>query len=123
MTPVLFLTARDAVSDRVEGLDLGANDYLVKPFSFDELLARIRAMTRKSAGAATSRFTCGDLVLDEAAHSVTRAGGEDRALGEGVRRAQLPHTQQGLRALARDDREQRLELRLGGRHERRRRST
>ena len=74
MTPVLFLTARDAVSDRVEGLDLGANDYLVKPFSFDELLARIRAMTRKSAGAATSRFTCGDLVLDEAAHSVTRAG-------------------------------------------------
>ena len=74
MTPVLFLTARDAVSDRVAGLDLGANDYLVKPFSFDELLARIRAMTRKSAGAATSAFTCGDLTLDEAAHSVTRAG-------------------------------------------------
>ena len=74
MTPVLFLTARDGVSDRVAGLDLGANDYLVKPFSFDELLARIRAMTRKSAGAATSAFTCGDLTLDEAAHSVTRAG-------------------------------------------------
>ena len=73
-TPVLFLTARDAVSDRVAGLDLGANDYLVKPFSFDELLARIRAMTRRSAGAATSAFTCGDLTLDEAAHSVTRAG-------------------------------------------------
>ena len=74
MTPVLFLTARDAVSDRVEGLDLGANDYLVKPFSFDELLARIRVMTRKSAGAATNVFTCGDLSLDEAAHTVTRAG-------------------------------------------------
>ena len=73
-TPVLFLTARDAVSDRVEGLDLGANDYLVKPFSFDELLARIRVMTRKSAGAATNVFTCGDLTLDEAAHTVTRAG-------------------------------------------------
>ena len=56
-TPVLFLTARDAVGDRVEGLDLGANDYLVKPFSFDELLARIRAMTRKSTGSATNIFT------------------------------------------------------------------
>lgn len=73
-TPVLFLTARDAVSDRVAGLDLGANDYLVKPFSFDELLARIRAMTRKSAGASTSVFTCGGLTLDEAAHTVTRDG-------------------------------------------------
>ncbi len=73
-TPVLFLTARDAVADRVEGLDLGANDYLVKPFAFDELLARIRAMTRKSAGAATSVFSCGGLVLDEAAHKVTRDG-------------------------------------------------
>ena len=73
-TPVLFLTARDAVSDRVAGLDLGANDYLIKPFSFDELLARIRAMTRRSVGASTSVFTCGDLTLDEAAHTVTRAG-------------------------------------------------
>lgn len=73
-TPVLFLTARDAVTDRVAGLDLGANDYLVKPFSFDELLARIRAMTRKSAGAVTSVFTCGGLTLDEAAHTVMRDG-------------------------------------------------
>ena len=46
MTPVLFLTARDSISDRVRGLDSGANDYLVKPFSFDELLARVRSMTR-----------------------------------------------------------------------------
>ena len=73
-TPVLFLTARDAVGDRVEGLDLGANDYLVKPFSFDELLARIRAMTRKSTGSVTNVFTCGDLSLDAASHRVTRAG-------------------------------------------------
>ena len=73
-TPVLFLTARDAVADRVAGLDLGANDYLIKPFSFDELLARLRAMTRKSAGSAVSVFTCGDLSLDEAAHRVTRGG-------------------------------------------------
>lgn len=73
-TPVLFLTARDAVGDRVAGLDLGANDYLVKPFSFDELLARIRAMTRKATGSATNVFTCGDLSLDSSAHRVTRAG-------------------------------------------------
>ena len=73
-TPVLFLTARDAVGDRVEGLDLGANDYLVKPFAFDELLARIRAMTRRAAGSSTNVFTCGDLVLDTAKHSVERAG-------------------------------------------------
>lgn len=73
-TPVLFLTARDAVGDRVEGLDLGANDYLVKPFAFDELLARIRAMTRRAAGSSTNVFTCGDLMLDTAKHSVQRAG-------------------------------------------------
>lgn len=73
-TPVLFLTARDAVEDRVSGLDLGANDYLTKPFSFDELLARIRAMTRRSGGTATSSYTCGDLTLDTASHTVTRAG-------------------------------------------------
>ena len=73
-TPVLFLTARDSVADRVKGLDLGADDYLVKPFSFDELLARIRAMTRKATGSATNVFTCGDLSLDSSGHRVTRAG-------------------------------------------------
>lgn len=81
-TPVLFLTARDAVSDRVQGLDIGGNDYLIKPFSFDELLARIRAMTRKKENAATSVYQCGDLVLDETAHSVQRNG---RALELSVR--------------------------------------
>ena len=74
MTPVLFLTARDAVSDRVEGLDLGANDYLIKPFAFDELLARIRAMTRNSAGSATNVFTCGDLTLNASTRQVERGG-------------------------------------------------
>ena len=73
-TPVLFLTARDSVADRVRGLDLGADDYLVKPFDFDELLARIRAMTRKHAGQRTNRFTAGDLVLDAETRRVTRAG-------------------------------------------------
>ncbi len=73
-TPVLFLTARDAVSDRVTGLDLGGDDYLIKPFSFDELLARLRVMTRKQTGAVTNVFTCGDLSLDASSHLVTRAG-------------------------------------------------
>ncbi len=79
-TPVLFLTARDSVSDRVKGLDLGADDYLIKPFDFDELLARIRAMTRKHAGQRTNRFTAGDLVLDAEQHRVTRGGAEVQLL-------------------------------------------
>ncbi|MCD8119665.1 MAG: response regulator transcription factor [Lachnospiraceae bacterium] len=70
--PVLFLTARDAIADRVQGLDAGANDYLVKPFSFEELSARIRALTRTSYGQATNLLTVADLVLDPAAHSVRR---------------------------------------------------
>ena len=72
--PVLFLTARDSVADRVEGLDLGADDYLVKPFAFEELLARIRAMTRKHAGSHTDILTVADLVLDTRGHTAARAG-------------------------------------------------
>ena len=78
-TPVLFLTARDSVADRVKGLDLGADDYLVKPFDFDELLARLRAMTRKHVGQRTNTLTVGDLTLDTAQRRVTR-GGEEIAL-------------------------------------------
>ena len=73
-TPVLFLTARDAIADRVRGLDSGANDYLVKPFAFEELLARIRAMTRLSFGAAESVLTVGDLTLNLATQEVRRGG-------------------------------------------------
>ena len=75
-TPVLFLTARDTVEDRVLGLDSGADDYLVKPFAFDELIARIRAMTRKSAGNSSNIFSVADLVMDTASHTVTRGGRE-----------------------------------------------
>lgn len=75
-TPVLFLTARDSVADRVKGLDLGADDYLVKPFDFDELLARIRVMTRKHAGQRKNQFVVGDLVLDVERRRVTRGGAE-----------------------------------------------
>ncbi len=70
---ILFLSARDTVSDRVAGLDAGAEDYLVKPFAFPELLARVRALLRRGPGDAPT-LSVDDLVLDPAAHSVTRAG-------------------------------------------------
>ncbi|MBR3706132.1 MAG: response regulator transcription factor [Firmicutes bacterium] len=73
-TPVLFLTARDTVDDKVKGLDLGANDYLVKPFSFEELMARVRAMTRKTATSNSPVYTIADLSLDTNTHAVTRGG-------------------------------------------------
>lgn len=71
-TPVLFLTARDAISDRVKGLDSGANDYLVKPFSFEELTARLRALTRSVFGMASNIISVSDLTIDTAAHEVKR---------------------------------------------------
>ena len=74
-TPVLFLTARDSVSDRVKGLDRGANDYLVKPFSFEELSARLRAMMR-TFGASSNVLCIGDLSMDCSAHTVARNGME-----------------------------------------------
>jgi len=72
--PVLMLTARDGVGDRVRGLDAGADDYLVKPFAFDELLARLRALFRRDPMVRPPVVTVGDVVLDPAAHTVTRAG-------------------------------------------------
>ena len=74
--PVLFLTARDSVTDRVKGLDSGANDYLIKPFSFDELMARLRAMTRNSFGTVNNVLSIADLTMDCAAHAVRRSGYE-----------------------------------------------
>lgn len=75
-TPVLFLTARDSIADRVRGLDLGGDDYLVKPFDFAELLARIRAMTRKRVGQRSNCFTVGDLTLDTERRQASRGGVE-----------------------------------------------
>ncbi len=78
-TPVLMLTARDAVADRVAGLEAGADDYLVKPFALEELLARLRALLRRSgwqAGAGDGPLRCGDLELDPVAHEVRRGGTE-----------------------------------------------
>lgn len=73
-TPVLILTARDALSDRIKGLDAGADDYLVKPFALAELLARLRALIRRSAGQADSVISIGSVVLDMRARTVTRHG-------------------------------------------------
>lgn len=74
-TPVLFLTARDSIEDRVEGLDMGASDYLVKPFAFQELLARIRVLTRVKAQDTTgSTYSIADLTLNTATRLVTRGG-------------------------------------------------
>lgn len=72
--PAIFLTARGAVNDRVEGLDAGADDYLVKPFSFAELLARIRVVLRRGGDAVPAVLRVADLVLDPVAHTVERAG-------------------------------------------------
>ncbi len=76
LTPVLLLTAKDGIADRVEGLDSGADDYLVKPFAFEELLARIRVMIRRQPSVETSsnRLELGDLSLDVKTHVVCRAG-------------------------------------------------
>ena len=72
--PVLILTARDAVADRVAGLDAGADDYMVKPFELDELAARLRALLRRSAGRAAPVLVHGEIELDPATHEVRRIG-------------------------------------------------
>jgi DNA-binding response OmpR family regulator len=73
-TPILMLTARDGVGDRVDGLDRGADDYMTKPFEFPELFARLRALVRRGQDARPAALVCGDLVIDPAAHMATRAG-------------------------------------------------
>jgi heavy metal response regulator len=73
-TPVLLLTARDTVEDKVQGLDAGADDYLTKPFAFAELLARVRALLRRRADARSPQLQLADLLLDPATRTVTRGG-------------------------------------------------
>jgi heavy metal response regulator len=72
--PIIMLTAKDTVRDKVTGLDAGADDYLAKPFAFDELLARIRAILRKKTDQAPTKLQVGDLVLDLQTHKASRAG-------------------------------------------------
>ena len=73
-TPVLLLTAKDAIEDRVKGLNAGADDYLVKPFAFDELLARLRVLMRRQAGGTSNVFEIDDLTVDCNSHEVKRGG-------------------------------------------------
>lgn len=75
-TPVLFLTARDQVDDIVFGLNIGADDYMVKPFSFDELMARLRVIVRRKPEVRENIYTCGDLILNVNTRQVTRQGRE-----------------------------------------------
>lgn len=75
-TPVLMLTARDSIDDRVKGLDLGADDYMIKPFAFEELLARIRVMMRRKPGFLTNKLIVGDLTLDRNMKKIFRDGKE-----------------------------------------------
>ena len=71
-TPVLLLTARDGIEDRVQGLDFGADDYLIKPFAFDELLARIRVLLRRNTNNASNVFTIANLTVNCDSHEVSR---------------------------------------------------
>jgi two-component system copper resistance phosphate regulon response regulator CusR len=73
-TPILFLTARDSVRDRVKGLELGADDYLVKPFAFSELMARVRSVLRRSPAQQQERLRIEDLEIDTRRHKATRSG-------------------------------------------------
>ena len=81
-TSVLMLTARDSADDKVKGLDLGADDYIVKPFDFNELLARIRAVVRRKYGNSSNKLVIGDLILDTSKKSVTRAGKQIELTGK-----------------------------------------
>ena len=81
-TPVILLTARDSIEDRVNGLDAGANDYLVKPFAYEELLARIRVLLRKPSDAQTTCFRLADLEVHTDSHKVMRGGREIRLSGK-----------------------------------------
>ena len=81
-TSVLMLTARDSADDKVKGLDLGADDYIVKPFDFNELMARIRAVVRRKYGNSSNKLVIGDLILDTSKKSVTRAGKQIELTGK-----------------------------------------
>jgi len=99
LMPVLFLTARDQIEDRVKGLELGADDYLVKPFSFAELLARVRTILRRGRGASdTTRLRVADLELDLLRRRVTRGGTSGGASGgaSGGKRIDLTAKEFGL---------------------------
>ena len=110
--PVLMLTARDTVDDRVAGLDAGADDYLVKPFAFRELLARVRALLRRDGLSKDPVLRVGNLEVDTVTHEVRRDGRPVELHQQGVRHAGVLHAQSQPSADAHADRRARLGLRF-----------
>lgn len=106
-TPVILLTARDSIEDRVNGLDAGANDYLVKPFAYEELLARIRVLLRKPSDAQTTCFHLADLEVHTDSHKVMRGGREIRLSGKEFALLRYMIQNQGI-VLSRDRLEEHL---------------
>ena len=93
-TPVIILSAKRSVEDRIKGLQTGSDDYLVKPFSFAELLARVQALIRRASGAAEpSSLVVGELSMDLLTRKVIRGGKEDRSSTPGVLFTRVPHAQ------------------------------
>ena len=122
--PVLFLTAKDAVGDRVAGLTAGGDDYVTKPFSLEEVVARLRGLMRRAGSAQSAEsepiLRVGDLTLNEDSHEVERVGRSDRAHRDRVRAAALPDAQPAPRGVEGADPRPGLELRLRRALERRR---
>ena len=119
--PVLVLTAQDAVDAKVTALRAGADDYVTKPFAFEELLARVEALARRPRALASPTLVVGDLVLDQATREVKRGGDADRAHAEGVHGARVPHAPCRARHEPHVDHRVRVGVSLRSRHEHRRR--
>ena len=115
--PILMLTARDAVEDRIRGLDTGADDYLVKPFALGELLARARALLRRGPAGTLPVLRVGDLTLDPATRRVRRGGPGDHPFRQGVRPAGIPDAPRRADRRPDPDHGTRLGLRLRQRHQ------
>ncbi len=119
--PVLVLTAQDAVDAKVTALSAGADDYVTKPFAFEELLARVEALARRPRALASPTLVVGDLVLDQATREVRARRRADRAHAEGIHRARVPDAPRRPRHEPDADHRVRLGLSLRSRHEHRRR--
>ena len=117
--PVVFLTARDATEDKIRGLTLGGDDYVTKPFSLEEVIARIRAVLRRTSGEPgepTPRLTFADLELDEESHEVWAGRPAGPAFADRVQAAPVLHEQRQPGAVQDADPGPRVGLRLPGRH-------
>lgn len=105
--PVLFLTARDTVAQRIEGLNAGADDYLIKPFDLDELIARVSALIRRSQGRANPEITCGDVTYDPSAKQASKKGKAVKLSGRELAVLEILMSNQG-RVISKDQIEQHI---------------